>query len=59
VNLIKAEVQMDKIRPEKAAEMLKQKGIEVTVEQATFILEFLRRLANIIVAQHLEKQRKQ
>lgn len=50
---------MDKIKPEKAAEMLKQKGIEVTVEQATFILEFLRRLANIIVAQHLEKQRKQ
>ncbi|SKA06809.1 hypothetical protein SAMN04488128_102576 [Chitinophaga eiseniae] len=50
---------MEKIKPEKAVEMLKQKGVEVTVEQATFILEFLRKLANIIVAQHLDRQRKQ
>ncbi|GAA0526723.1 hypothetical protein [Chitinophaga japonensis] len=49
---------MEKIRPEKAAEMLRKKGLDVTVEQAAAILEFMRKLANIIVAHYLEKQRK-
>jgi hypothetical protein len=48
---------MEKIKPEKAAEMLQKKGIAVTVEQAAVVLEFMRKLANIIVAHHLEKLR--
>jgi hypothetical protein len=46
---------MDRLQPEKAAEMLRQRGVEVTVEQATIILEFLRMLADIVVADYLEK----
>ena len=49
---------MEKIKPEKAAEMLQRKGLDVTVEQAAAILEFMRKLAGIIVAHHLEKLRK-
>jgi DNA-directed RNA polymerase specialized sigma24 family protein len=58
VKLINVEVQMEKIKPEKAAEMLQRKGLDVTVEQAAAILEFMRKLAHIIVAHHLEKLRK-
>jgi hypothetical protein len=46
---------MDRLQPEKAAEMLKKRGVEVTVEQAAMILEFLRMLADIVVADYLEK----
>jgi hypothetical protein len=49
---------MEKIKPEKAAEMLQSKGVRVTVEQAALILEFMRKLANIVVAHHLKKTRK-
>lgn len=58
VKQINVVVQMEKIKPEKAAEMLRRKGLEVTVEQAAAILEFMRKLANIIVTHHLEKLRK-
>jgi len=49
---------MEKIKPEKAAELLQRKGVEVSVEKAALILEFMRKLANIIVARHLKKLRK-
>lgn len=44
----------DKITPEKAAEILKKSGMDVTLEQAKLILEFLYKLAEISVAQYLE-----
>ncbi|MEX2234145.1 MAG: hypothetical protein WD824_18405 [Cyclobacteriaceae bacterium] len=46
--------QMEKLNPEKVAAMLKEKGVEVSVEQAASILKFLRKLANIVVAQYLK-----
>lgn len=36
---------MRKLEPEKIMEMLKAKGVDVTVEQAASILEFLRKMA--------------
>ena len=44
---------MEKLQPEKAVEMLRGRGIEVTLEQAKLILEFLRKLADIAVTQYL------
>ncbi len=44
-----------KITPEKAVEMLKKGGFDVTLEQAKLILEFLYKLADISVAQYLKK----
>ena len=46
--------QMEKLSPEKVVAMLKEKGVEVSVEQAASILKFLRKLANIVVAQYLK-----
>ena len=45
--------QMEKLKPEKVVEMLKAKGTEVSIEQATVILKFLRKLADIVVSQYL------
>lgn len=46
---------MEKIQPEKVMEVLRQKGVEVTLEQAKMILVFLRKLAEIAVTQYLKK----
>ena len=46
---------MSKLEPEKVVEILRNNGIEVTLEQAKLILEFFRKLANIAVAQYLRK----
>ena len=46
---------MEKLQPEKAVEMLRQSGIEVNLEQAKLILEFLRKLAAMAVTQYLSK----
>ena len=46
---------MEKLPPEKAAEMLRKKGMDVTVEQAGLILAFLRTLAGMIVSSYLEQ----
>jgi hypothetical protein len=46
---------MEKIQPEKAMEMLRRDGVEVTVEQAKLILELLRKLAEIAVTQYLSR----
>ena len=45
----------DKITPEKAIEILRKEGLEVTLEQAKLILEFLYQMADIVVEQHLKK----
>lgn len=45
----------DKIAPEKAIEILKKDGLEVTLEQAKLILKFLYQMADIVVEQHLKK----
>ncbi len=46
---------MEKLKPEQAVELLRKKGIEVSLEQAGVILDFLRLLANILVSQYLKK----
>jgi len=50
---------MERLRAEKLINMLKQKGIEVTAEQANSILKFLRMLADIVVTNHLTKDNRQ
>jgi len=45
----------DKITAEKAVEILKKDGLEVTLDQAKLILEFLYQMAEIVVDQHLKK----
>jgi protein-tyrosine-phosphatase len=45
----------EKISPEKAVEILRKGGMEVTLEQAKSILEFLYKLADITVAKYLVK----
>jgi len=45
----------EKISPEKAIEILKKDGLEVTLEQAKIILEFLYQMAEITIDQYLEK----
>jgi hypothetical protein len=46
---------MEKIQPEKVVEILRQKGVEVTLEEAKLILDFLRKLADITVTQYLSQ----
>ena len=46
---------MEKLPPEKAAEMLRKRGMDVSVEQAALIMEMLRMLAGIIVSSYLEQ----
>jgi hypothetical protein len=48
------EIEEEKISPEKALEILKKDGLEVTLEQAKIILEFLYLMAEIVVDQYLE-----
>lgn len=42
-----------KLTPEKALSILRGEGLEVNYDQAKLILEFLRKLANIAVSNHL------
>lgn len=46
---------IERILPEKAVELLRKDGIDVTEEQAKFILEFLYEMAGIVVDQYLSK----
>ena len=48
---------MEKLKPEKAVEMLRSRGVDISVEQAAQMLELLRKFANIVVSQHLESQK--
>lgn len=47
---------MEKLVPEKVVEILREKGVEVSLEQARMILEFLRKLADIAVNQYLNNK---
>jgi hypothetical protein len=47
---------MEKLIPEKAADMLRKRGVDISVEQAAQMLDLLRKFANIIVSQHLESK---
>ena len=46
---------MEKLSPEKAAEMLRRGGMNVSVAQAVIALEFLRKLADIVVSNYLDR----
>ncbi len=48
---------MEKLSAEKAAEMLRKKGMDVSVEQAAVMLVFLRMLSEMIVTSYLENGR--
>jgi len=50
------EVNEKRITPEKALEMLRAEGLDVTLEQAKNVLEFLRKLANITVSKYLKRR---
>lgn len=43
-----------KITPEKAMDMLNSEGMNVTIEEATEILLFLRKMAHVAVSKFLE-----
>ena len=44
-----------KLTPEKALQILKSEGLDITIEQAEEILYFLRIIANIAVLRYLNK----
>jgi hypothetical protein len=46
---------MEKLTPQKVQEMLRERGTVVTLEQATAILDFFRKLANIAISNYLQK----
>jgi hypothetical protein len=46
---------IDKIPPEKAMQLLKEDGIEVNIDQAKIILDFLYEMAEIVVDQYLNQ----
>ncbi len=48
------EIEEEKISPEKAIAILKKDGLEVTLEQAKLIVEFLYQMADIVVDQYLK-----
>lgn len=48
---------MEKIKSEKALEMLRKKGVDISLEQAAQVLELLRKFANIMVSQYLASQK--
>lgn len=43
----------DNIRPEKAKELLLEDGIDVTIDEAKIILDFLYLMSEIVVDQYL------
>jgi hypothetical protein len=49
------ETEAERISPEKAIQILKKDGIEVTINEAIIILEFLYQIAEIAVDQYLKK----
>ena len=46
---------MEKLPPEKAAEMLRKSGMDISVAQAAIVLEFLRKLSDIVVSNYLDR----
>lgn len=52
------EEEIDRITAHKAMELLRKDGINVDVEQAKIILDFLYEMAEIVVDTYLDKQKK-
>ena len=50
------ENEQGKMTDERTLKMLKDEGVEVTLEQARLILEFLRKLASITVSNYLKRK---
>jgi protein-tyrosine-phosphatase len=48
-------LEKERVSPQKAVEVLRREGLEVTENQAKKILEFLEKLANIAVSQCLKE----
>lgn len=46
---------MKKISPEQAHSMLKEEGLDISLEQAEEVLVFLRKMANIVVSNYLNQ----
>jgi hypothetical protein len=46
---------MEKLSPEKAAEILSRSGMKISVAQAAIVLEFLRKLADVVVSNFLDR----
>lgn len=46
---------MEKMTPERVVEIMKEGGDLITTEQAEIILEFLRKLADLVVANFIGK----
>lgn len=51
----KVEVIMERLNKEQAMEILRKKGIEISIEQAAAILEIMRLFADIVVADFLKE----
>lgn len=49
------DAEVKRIAPEKAVEILKEDGIEVTVSEAKVILDFMYEMAEIVVELYLKK----
>jgi hypothetical protein len=49
-------VKMGKMTAEKAAKMLAEDGESISLEDATIVVDFLRKLAKIAVAQYLREE---
>jgi len=43
------------IKPERVVQMLKEDGLDITIEQADLILDFLYKLADIALSQYYQK----
>nr|WP_309758908.1 hypothetical protein [Flavobacterium sp.] len=52
------EEEIGKITPQKAMELLRKDGIDVDVEQAKIVLDFLHEMAEIVVYTYLDQQKK-
>ena len=48
--------EMGRITAEETLKMLSDEGVEVTLEQAGMILEFLRKMGNMAVSNYLNKK---
>lgn len=49
---------MEKISPEKAMELLRKEGVEVTKEEAISIVSFMRLLADMVVSHYIKTHSK-
>lgn len=50
-------MQKEKLKPEQVVAMLRKQGREVSIEQATVILDFLRKMAKCVVEKYISTQR--